>query len=118
MRMLTPPILPRPALLFGTGQATVAALWRLSAAGAEIRWYADRADIGEEIALANALGGGRLELSFDNPPPDRAPVVRSDVDSTVQHEVAAASRMRDVLFRLCSRIRGLRSLPSAEPEAA
>jgi len=118
MRTLTPPTLPGPVVLLGTGEATVAALWRLSAAGAQIRWCVDRADVGEEIALANALGGGRLELSFDNPPPDRAAVARRDVDSTTQHEISAAPRMRDVLFRLCSRMRGLRNLSSAEPEVA
>jgi siroheme synthase (precorrin-2 oxidase/ferrochelatase) len=58
---------PGPVMLLGTGDAAVAALWRLSAAGAQIRWYVDRADVGEEIALANGLGGGRIELSFDDP---------------------------------------------------
>jgi hypothetical protein len=117
MRTLTP---PGPVLLLGTGEATVAALWRLSAAGAQIRWYADRADIGEEIALANALGSGRLELSFDNPPPaspDRAAVARGDVDSITEREISAAGHVRDVLVRFCSRIRALRNLSSAEPEA-
>lgn len=45
----------------------MSALWRLCAAGARVRWYADSADIGEEAVLAHALGGGRVELSFDDP---------------------------------------------------
>jgi hypothetical protein len=54
-------------VLVGTGAAAMAALWRLCAAGAHIRWYADSADIGEEAILAHALGHGRVELSFDDP---------------------------------------------------
>jgi siroheme synthase (precorrin-2 oxidase/ferrochelatase) len=54
-------------VLVGTGDAAMSALWRLCAAGAHIRWYADSADIGEEAVLAHALGGGRVELSFDDP---------------------------------------------------
>jgi hypothetical protein len=54
-------------VLVGTGEAAMAALWRLCAAGAHIRWYVDSADIGEEAILAHALGHGRVELSFDDP---------------------------------------------------
>lgn len=54
-------------VLVGTGETAMAALWRLCAAGANIRWYADSADVGEEAVLAYALGGGRVELSFDDP---------------------------------------------------
>jgi siroheme synthase (precorrin-2 oxidase/ferrochelatase) len=54
-------------VLIGTGETAVAALWRLCAAGARIRWYADHADVGEEAVLAHALGGGRIELCFDDP---------------------------------------------------
>lgn len=54
-------------VLIGTGNAAMSALWRLCAAGARVRWYADSADIGEEAVLAHALGGGRVELSFDDP---------------------------------------------------
>jgi siroheme synthase (precorrin-2 oxidase/ferrochelatase) len=54
-------------VLIGTGNAAMTALWRLCAAGARVRWYADSADIGEEAVLAHALGGGRVELSFDDP---------------------------------------------------
>jgi hypothetical protein len=54
-------------LLIGSGESAMAALWRLSAAGAYIRWYADGADVGEETVLAHALGAGRIELSFDDP---------------------------------------------------
>ena len=54
-------------VLVGTGETAVAALWRLCAAGARIRWYADHADVGEETMLAHALGGGRVELCFDDP---------------------------------------------------
>ena len=39
-------------ILVGTGDAAMAALWRMCAAGAHIRWYADCADIGEEAVLA------------------------------------------------------------------
>lgn len=55
-------------VLVGTGEAAMAALWRLCAAGARIRWYANSADVGEEAVLAHALGGGRVELSFGDPP--------------------------------------------------
>jgi hypothetical protein len=54
-------------VLVGTGATAMAALWRLCAAGVHIRWYADCADVGEEAILAHALGGGRIELSFDDP---------------------------------------------------
>jgi siroheme synthase (precorrin-2 oxidase/ferrochelatase) len=54
-------------VLVGTGEAALAALWRLCAAGARIRWFADRADVGEETVLAHALGGGRIALTFDDP---------------------------------------------------
>jgi siroheme synthase (precorrin-2 oxidase/ferrochelatase) len=54
-------------VLVGTGATAMAALWRLCAAGAHVRWYADSADVGEEAILAHALGGGRIELSFDDP---------------------------------------------------
>src|SRR5215472_13695021 len=54
-------------VLVGTGEAATGALWRLCAAGARIRWYADSADVGEEAVLAHALGRGRVELSFDDP---------------------------------------------------
>jgi siroheme synthase (precorrin-2 oxidase/ferrochelatase) len=54
-------------VLVGTGATAMAALWRLCAAGAHIRWYADSADVGEEAILAHALAGGRIELSFDDP---------------------------------------------------
>jgi len=54
-------------ILVGTGDTSMAALWRLRAAGLSVRWYADRADIGEETVLAHGLGGGRIELSFDDP---------------------------------------------------
>jgi siroheme synthase (precorrin-2 oxidase/ferrochelatase) len=54
-------------VLVGTGEAAMAALWRLRAAGAHVRWFADRADVGEETVLAHALGGGRIELTFEDP---------------------------------------------------
>ena len=54
-------------VLIGTGETAVAALWRLCAAGARIRWYPDHADVGEEAMLAHALGRGRIELCFDDP---------------------------------------------------
>jgi siroheme synthase (precorrin-2 oxidase/ferrochelatase) len=54
-------------VVIGTGKTAVEALWRLCAAGARIRWYADHADVGEEAVLAHALGRGRIELSFDDP---------------------------------------------------
>ena len=54
-------------VLVGAGAVAMAALWRLCAAGAHIRWYADSADVGEEAVLAHALGGGRVEVSFDDP---------------------------------------------------
>jgi len=59
--------LPDHVVLVGTGEAAMAALWRLRAAGAHVRWFADRADLGEETVLAHALGGGRIELTFDDP---------------------------------------------------
>jgi siroheme synthase (precorrin-2 oxidase/ferrochelatase) len=59
--------LANQVVLIGTGESAIAALWRLCAAGARIRWYADHADVGEEAVLAHALGGGRVELCFDDP---------------------------------------------------
>src|SRR5262245_29081460 len=54
-------------VLVGSSAAAMTALWRLCAAGARVRWYADSADVGEEAFLAHALGHGRVELSFDDP---------------------------------------------------
>ena len=54
-------------VVIGSSTGTMAALWRLCAAGARIRWFADRADIGDETVLAHALGGGRVEITFDDP---------------------------------------------------
>ena len=62
-------------MLLGTGAAALAALWNLAAAGAHVRWYVDRADVGAETLLASGLshrlaGGltrGGLQLSFDDP---------------------------------------------------
>jgi len=110
---------PGPVILSGTGEAAVTALWRLSAAGAQIHWYADRTDLGEEIALAAALGGGRLELSFESPP--TAPlegVRRDDRDATAARAAPAARPIRDALVRLRAHVRRLRRPTSAAPEAA
>ncbi len=54
-------------ILIGTDAPAMAALWRLCAAGARIRWFADRTDIGSEAVLAHALGRGCIEVSFDDP---------------------------------------------------
>lgn len=58
-------------VLVGTGTAAVTALWELAAAGAHVRWYVDRADVGAETILASGLasklGRGRIELTFDDP---------------------------------------------------
>jgi siroheme synthase (precorrin-2 oxidase/ferrochelatase) len=58
-------------VLVGTGMAAVMALWDLAAAGAHVRWYVDRADVGAETVLASGLasklGRGRIELTFDDP---------------------------------------------------
>jgi siroheme synthase (precorrin-2 oxidase/ferrochelatase) len=54
-------------ILVGSGEAAMAALWSLAAAGAHIHWYADRADVGAETVLAAVLGGARLRLSLDDP---------------------------------------------------
>ena len=54
-------------VLVGTGEAAMAALWRLSAGGARIHWYADCADVAEEAMLAHALGRGGVALSLQDP---------------------------------------------------
>ena len=82
-------------LLIGSGETAMAALWRLCAAGARIRWYADRADVGEETVLAHALGGGHIELSFDDP-------LAASLDGTAAL-VVASDRSRDI--RLAERAR-------------
>lgn len=84
---------PGPVMLLGTGEAARAALWRLSAAGAQIRWYVDRADVGEEVALATGMGGGRIELSFDDP-------MTAPLDGTV-----VAARGDDLDRRIAERAR-------------
>ena len=57
--------------LIGTGAAALTTLWNLAAAGAHVRWYVDRADIGTETVLASSLasrfGRGRIELTFGDP---------------------------------------------------
>jgi siroheme synthase (precorrin-2 oxidase/ferrochelatase) len=61
---------PSRITLLGTGAAAVTALWDLAAAGAHVRWYVDRADVGNEAILARGLAsraGGSLELTFDDP---------------------------------------------------
>jgi hypothetical protein len=72
-------------MLVGTGDAAMAALWRLCAAGAHIRWYADSADVGGEAILAHALGGGRVKLSFDDP-------LTASLDGTTAIVIANAER--------------------------
>ena len=70
---MNPPKIGLPAsriTLLGTGSAAVTALWNLAAAGAHVRWYVDRADVGTEAILARGLAsraGGGLELTFDDP---------------------------------------------------
>jgi hypothetical protein len=54
-------------VLVGTGVAAMAALWRLSAGGIRIRWYAGFVDVAEEAMLAHALGRGRVALSLEDP---------------------------------------------------
>jgi siroheme synthase (precorrin-2 oxidase/ferrochelatase) len=73
-----------PVILIGTGETATTMLWRLCAAGARVRWYADSADVGAETVLAHALAGGRIELSFDDPGTaplgDAAVIVAENVD--------------------------------------
>lgn len=113
MRASPLPTDPSPVILSGTSDAAVVALWRLSAAGAPIRWYADRTDVGEEIALAAALGGGRLELSFESPPtaPFDGAAVRDDRAATAARP---ASPARDILVRLWAHMRRLRGFSAPE----
>jgi siroheme synthase (precorrin-2 oxidase/ferrochelatase) len=82
-------------ILIGTGERATAALWNLCATGARIRWYADRFDVGEEAVLAHALGGGRIELTFDDPlaaPLDGAAAVVIAGDGSHDHRLAERAR--------------------------
>jgi siroheme synthase (precorrin-2 oxidase/ferrochelatase) len=86
-------------VVIGTSAGATTALWRLCAAGARIRWFADRADIGDETVLAHALGGGRVELTFDDPlvaPLDGASAV-----------VIARDESRDLLIAKRARASGV-----------
>ncbi len=83
-----------PIILLGAGDAAMAALWRLAATGAQIRWYADRPDVAAEIALASGLGGG-LELRFDDPrdaPLDGATAVVAARGDALDLDIAERAR--------------------------
>ncbi len=86
-------------ILVGSGEAAMAALWNLAAAGAHIHWYADRTDVGAETVLASGLGGCRLKLMLDDPhaaPLDGAAAVvaaRGDAGDLRIGERARASRI-------------------------
>jgi siroheme synthase (precorrin-2 oxidase/ferrochelatase) len=94
-------------MLVGTGAAAVTALWNLAAAGAHLRWYVDRADIGAEAVLARGLAnraGGGLELSFDDPrsAPLGAAVVVARGDD-VDREIAERARASAVPVHVVDR---------------
>ena len=95
-------------VLVGTGEAAMAALWRLCAAGAHVRWYADRSDVGEETVLAHALGGSHLELSFDDP-------LAASLDGTTAIVVAGSGR-HDARLAERARARGVPIHSFAEAE--
>jgi siroheme synthase (precorrin-2 oxidase/ferrochelatase) len=86
-------------VVIGSSADTMAALWRLCAAGARIRWFADRADIGDEAVLAHALGGGRIEITFDDP-------LAAPLDG-VTAVVIASDESRDVRFAERARASGV-----------
>ena len=54
-------------ILVGSNASAVTALWNLAAANADVRWYADRPDVGAEVGVAHGLGRGRIELRLDDP---------------------------------------------------
>ena len=95
-------------VLVGTGEAAMAALWRLRASGAHVRWFADRADLGEETVLAHALGGGRIELTFDDPLSaslDPMPTDQGGVGPSVAAWLAGVSAV--VLLVACANVANL-----------
>jgi hypothetical protein len=106
MRTAPPPADPLTdrIVVLGTGKTAVDALWRLAAASAHVCWHVDHADLGAEIVLANALGRGRLELSFGDAhaaPRDGAATIVAAADHGpergVQPNGRVAPRMRDRL---------------------
>jgi siroheme synthase (precorrin-2 oxidase/ferrochelatase) len=52
--------------LIGSRAGAADMLWRLRAAGANVRWFPEDVDVAEEVLLASAPPG-RLELAFDHP---------------------------------------------------
>ena len=52
-------------VLVGSGDAAVAKLRLLRAAGAHVRWFPRSADVAEEVLTQS--GGGRLEISLGDP---------------------------------------------------
>lgn len=52
--------------LIGSGATALSTLRRLRSAGANVRWYTDKADVAEELLLASAPPGG-LEFSLSDP---------------------------------------------------
>jgi uroporphyrin-III C-methyltransferase / precorrin-2 dehydrogenase / sirohydrochlorin ferrochelatase len=111
-------------ILVGSSAPAVTALWSLAAAGADIRWYADDADVGAEINGAQGLGRGRLELRFDDPrtaPLDGAVVIAARRDG-LEQQIAARARAAHVPVHVIGRpdlsTVALAELEHAMPERA
>jgi siroheme synthase (precorrin-2 oxidase/ferrochelatase) len=106
--------LPAPTddhvVLVGTSTAAVTALWELAAAGAHVRWYVDRTDVGAETILASGLasklGRGRIELSFNDPrvaPLDGTTAVVAAHGDELDLRVAERARASPVPVQVISR---------------
>jgi siroheme synthase (precorrin-2 oxidase/ferrochelatase) len=65
-----PDVLDRTAgtiMLIGAGEAALDTLNLLRAAGRDVRWYPNDADVAEEIVLLNAWRRGQFHVRMDDP---------------------------------------------------
>ncbi len=91
--------------LVGAGEAAKNKLRLLRAAGANVRWFTDDADIAGEVLLANGPSG-HLEVTFTNPLHadfgEFSAVVAAAGDAR-DHEIAALARARNIPVNIVDR---------------
>src|SRR5262245_50653597 len=91
-------------ILVGAGEAALAKLRLLRAAGAHIRWFSRDADVAEEVLTVS--GEGRLEISLGDPlAADLSDVVAivSAAGSELDTEVAARARAQRIPVNVVDR---------------
>jgi siroheme synthase-like protein len=91
-------------ILVGSGEAALAKLRLLRAAGAYVRWFSCSIDVAEE--LSTSLGKGQLEISVGNPlKADLSDVVAivSAAGDLLDHHIAARARRQRIPVNVVDR---------------